>query len=177
MPVQSSLRLIHQSETKSKVFACCSFSHCICSNSAASTFGAPFPLCACQLCERLCWTVAGQPGDPLLIYYICAHPSLILRASSQKLHDDTSQKCCLASPCPANAWPICPASCKKSHACMQYPECGCGLQIGQNAWMSVWADATEAAGARGEKLKNTMYLIVYFSLGIGAMGLTVGFHS
>ena len=47
------------------------------------------------------------------------------------------------------------------------------LQIGQNAWMSVWADATEAAGARGEKLKNTMYLIVYFSLGIGAMGLTV----
>ncbi|KAK9847067.1 hypothetical protein WJX84_012280 [Apatococcus fuscideae] len=46
-------------------------------------------------------------------------------------------------------------------------------QIGQNAWMSVWADATEAAGARGEKLKNTMYLIVYFSLGLGAMGLTV----
>ena len=47
------------------------------------------------------------------------------------------------------------------------------LQIGQNAWMSVWADATEAAGARGEKLRNTMYLIVYFSLGIGAMALTV----
>ena len=47
------------------------------------------------------------------------------------------------------------------------------MQIGQNAWMSVWADATEAAGARGEKLSNTKYLIVFFSLGLAACGLTV----
>eukprot|EP00884_Botryococcus_braunii_P017606 jgi/Botrbrau1/4529/Bobra.60_2s0019.2 len=48
------------------------------------------------------------------------------------------------------------------------------LQVGQNAWLAVWSNATSRAEAAGYEISAMRYLALYFILGMLSLGMQIG---